>query len=462
MNQTPKRSRPVLGFAAIIGCALFAPRGAWPQATSLDSMLEGRWQRTPMSPRIEALIRSVRNGDQDAVTRFWSAVSTQGAPLIEPDRPDTVTALVTFVWRSANTARVGAVVDFGQSALRMLLQRAPGTDVWFRTYRVPGDARFLYTLSVDDPNFPFEFGDSTAWPAASRTDPLNPKSWGSPPQLSLVELPRALPMPWRTPDSSRPRGAVGRFGMPVKSAILGNERNAFVYKPPRYADSLGPYPLLVFGASYISQIRLPAILDYLIAAGRIPPVVAVFFDWPAGRQDIESSCTPEFGDFLASEFLPWVRSRVRVTTDPARVIIGGASAGGFSAACVALRHPEAFGNVLSESGAFWRGLGNTAAYWGNHNRDDAERVWFSREVASSPRVPVRFYLTVGVLEQSGAFGEGGLSMVHVNRLVRDVLIAKGYDVTYREISGGHDPYNWETALPAALETLLGSTRAAPR
>jgi enterochelin esterase family protein len=456
MSERPMRWSPRLALAGLVGCALLAPPAAWPQATSFDSLLEGSWRRSPVSPRIEELIRSARGGDRDAVTRFWTALSAGGAPLIEPDGADTLSALVTFVWRSAGPVHVGAILDFSQSALRMLLQRAPGTDVWFRTYRVPADARFLYAFAVDDESFPFEFGDSTAWPAAPRVDPLNQKSWGSPPQLSLVELPRAPAMPWRVPDSSRARGAVGRFGTPVRSEILGNERTGFVYRPAGYADSLGPYPLLVFGASYISQTRLPAVLDYLIAAGRIPPVVAAFFDWPPGRQDLESGCIPEFGDFLASEFLPWVRARVRITTDPARVIIGGASAGGFSAACVALRHPEAFGNVLSESGAFWRGLGNTAAYWSDSRRDDAERVWFSREVAATPRVAVRYYLTVGTLERSGAFGEGAIAMVHVNRQVRDVLRAKGYDVTYREISGGHDPYNWETALPAALETLLGA------
>lgn len=462
MNRRQKVSRQFLALGILAGCALVAPSGASSQATSLDSLLEGRWQRTPVSPRIEELIRSVRNGDHDAVSRFWSAVSAQGAPLIESDRNDTATAFVTFVWRSQRTVRVGAIVDFGQSALRMLLQRAPGTDVWFRTYRVPSDARFLYGFTVDDPSFPFEFGDSTAWPTATRTDPLNHKSWGSPPQLSLVELPRAPAVPWAAPDPARARGAVGRVGAPIKSAILENERNGFIYKPAGYADSLGPYPLLVFGASYISQIRLPAILDYLIDAKRIPPVVAAFFDWPPGRQDIESGCAPEFGDFLASEFLPWVRNRVRVATDPARVIIGGASAGGFSAACVALRHPEAFGNVLAQSGAFWRGKGHTAAYWGHHDRDDADRVWLAREVATTPQVPVRFYMTVGTLESSGSFGEGGISMVHVSRQVRDVLIARGYDVTYREVSGGHDPYNWEIALPAALETLLNSTHRTRR
>jgi enterochelin esterase family protein len=408
------------------------------------------------------LVLSAHNGDREAGARFWRNLSAQGAPLIEPDPADPATALVTFVWRSATPIRVVAVVDFGQSTLRTLLQRVPSTDVWFRTYRLPADARFLYSFAVDDPNFPFEFGDSTAWPVATRLDPLNPRSWGSPPRLSLLELPRSPAMPWSEPAPSRAHGVVGRFATPIASAILGNERNAFVYKPAGYADSLGPYPLLVFGASYISQIHLPAILDYLIATRRIPPVVAVFFDWPAGRQDSESGCTPEFGDFLATEFLPWVRSRVRVATEPARVIIGGASAGGYSAACVALRHPEAFGNVLSQSGAFWRGLGNTAAYWSDLNRDDADRVWFAREVGSTPGVPVRFYLTVGTLERGGSFGEGAISMVHVNRQVRDVLIAKGYDVTYREVSGGHDPFNWESGLPAALETLLGTRRGPSR
>jgi enterochelin esterase family protein len=461
MNHLSIVLRPLLALGALISGLVGTPVAA-AQAPSFDSILEERWHRTPVSPRIEELLRAVRNGDHEAAPRFWSALAANGAPLIESDQTDSTMALVTFVWRSPNTVRVVAMVDFGQSALRMLLQRATGTDVWFRTYRLPNDARFLYTFAVDDTNFPFEFGDSTAWPTATRTDPLNPKTWGSPPQLSLVELPRAPTLPWGIADPAQSRGTVGRYGGPIESAILRNARNGFIYKPAGYADSKGPYPLLIFGASFISQIRLPAILDYLIATGRIPPVVAAFFDWPPGRQDLESGCMPEFGDFLASEFLPWVRSRVRVTTDPTRVVIGGASAGGFSAACVALRHPEAFGNVISQSGAFWRGYGHTAAYWADPNRNDADRVWFAREVASMPRVPVRFFVTIGTLERGGSLGEGGISMIHVTRQVRDVLIARRYDVTYREISGGHDPYNWEIALPGALEKLLNSKRSPTR
>jgi enterochelin esterase family protein len=67
---------------------------------------------------------------------------------------------------------------------------------------------------------------------------------------------------------------------------------------------------------------------------------------------------------------------------------------------------------------------------------------------------VRFYLTVGRLERGRAFDSDLVSMLHASRHVRDVLQAKGYDVTLVESSGGHDPFNWEATIPAALVALL--------
>jgi enterochelin esterase-like enzyme len=211
-----------------------------------------------------------------------------------------------------------------------------------------------------------------------------------------------------------------------------------------YSDAAESYPLLIFGASYINQIRLPAILDKLIARRRIPPVVAIFVGFPPSGpgqnvQDEEAGGDKPFGDFVARELLPWVRERVHVTTDRRRVVIGGASAGGHSAACVALQHPEAIGNVIAQSGAFWRGIGNTARYWSDPTRDDG-REGFARAVASRSggpgTTPVRFYLTIGRLENGTAFNDGLISMVHASRHVRDVLMAKGYEVTFVRLTAG--------------------------
>jgi len=44
-------------------------------------------------------------------------------------------------------------------------------------------------------------------------------------------------------------------------------------------------------------------------------------------------------------------------------------------------------------------------------------------------------------------------MVAQNRHMRDVLLLKGYDVTYHEYAGGHDYACWRGSLADGLMTL---------
>jgi enterochelin esterase-like enzyme len=44
-------------------------------------------------------------------------------------------------------------------------------------------------------------------------------------------------------------------------------------------------------------------------------------------------------------------------------------------------------------------------------------------------------------------------MVSSNRLMRSVLVGKGYDVKYREAPGTHHAYYWMLRLPDALASL---------
>jgi enterochelin esterase-like enzyme len=415
----------------------------------------------PESPRLERLLAAAEKGDGKAIASFWSEVGHDGAPLVEAGA-GTGDRLVTFLYRSKPEAHVVVMADFDDYVPHMTMRRLEGTDVWYRSFHLPADARFLYELSVNDPAYPFTDSDSTRFPMKTGPDPLNPHRYefSKPHILSLVELPSAPSLDLATPDSTVPRGVLGRFKEKLKSAILGNERDVYVYKPHGYSETAAPYPLIIVPVSYINQIRLPVILDNLIAHRRIPPTVAVFYGFPpgvAGRnvQDEEAGGGKEFGDFIVKELLPRVRAEVHVTTDPRRVIIAGASAGGNAAAFVGFRHPEAIGNVLAQSGAFWRGVGHDAAYWADPARDE-DREGFARTVAMSGGRPgpVRFYLTIGRLERGNAFASDLITMVHATRHVRDVLQARGYRVALIETNGGHDPYNWEATLPRALEALL--------
>ena len=235
----------------------------------------------------------------------------------------------------------------------------------------------------------------------------------------------------------------------IPSRHQGRARHGWVYTPPGYAagrdTSLG-LVLAFDGAEYLEEVPLPRLLDSLYAAGRIPPLVAVLLDDSTGAVRLDDLANRAwFVEFLSDELLPWVRKTWRVTHDPRRVIVTGSSAGGLAAAHVALKRPGLFGNVLSQSGAYWRGAeASNAPPW----------EWLTAQVAGWPRGDVRFWLEVGSTESRGALGGSAPSILAANRAFRDALKAKGYHVTYGEVPNGvHAPQTWAVRLPAGLVAL---------
>jgi hypothetical protein len=87
---------------------------------------------------------------------------------------------------------------------------------------------------------------------------------------------------------------------------------------------------------------------------------------------------------------------------------------------------------------------------------DAPRDAFLPALAArKPCSGARFYLDAGRLENR-TFDDGAPSLLASNRHLRDVLIAKGYDVTYREFAGGHDSVWWRSTLADGRIALLGA------
>ena len=75
---------------------------------------------------------------------------------------------------------------------------------------------------------------------------------------------------------------------------------------------------------------------------------------------------------------------------------------------------------------------------------------------SRNRLPLRFYLTAGSFEAQFWGGPGGVNgTLESNRHMRDVLLAKGYEVQYQEFIGGHDYLSWRGLLADGLIALLG-------
>ena len=265
--------------------------------------------------------------------------------------------------------------------------------------------------------------------------------------LALLGSSGPKPSPTAVAATSPSAGKVGEHR--VASTILGGERRVFVYTPPGYArDAAGEYDLLIVfdGGEYLSEIPLPAMLDALLAERKAPPFVAVLIDNGSGATRLGDLANRfRFAEFLSGEFIEWVRGRWKVTRDPRRTILAGSSAGSLAAAYAAFRRPDLFGNVLSQSGAFWRG---------DEGSNDPPYEWLTSQYAASPRRNIRFFLEVGALETQGALGGAAPSILEANRRLRDALRKKGYEVTYEEVPGGtHSPESWRRGLPAAIAAL---------
>ncbi len=415
----------------------------------------------PRSPRLRQVRHEIDTGAVSASREFWAEVARGGSPLVEPVPGDTGRLLVTFLWRDPGDTRnviifsghTNSVYSFAREHFAQHgMRKLDGTDIWYRSYVLPADARFTYYLSPNDDLTPA--AEVTDWDIRTRTwrhDPLNPREHRRPHEgrewiASLVELPLAVPLPWIAHRPDVPSGRVEEHRF--RSAALRNERRVWIYTPPGYDSARDAANLLVMFDGWAAVHRRPtlAILDNLHASGRIGPVIAVMVD-PVDRTG-ELGCSEGFTRMLADELLPWVRQRYRVTRDSGRTIVSGGSRGGLAAACAALFQPQTFGVVFSEAGQFVWKAGDSELEEENV-RTDPEYGWIMREFSRRPRLPIRFYLSVGRFDRGGDY-----PLLHANRHFRDVLVAKGYHVEYAEFAGGH-----EDANPGLAEMLLGFFRS---
>jgi enterochelin esterase family protein len=311
-------------------------------------------------------------------------------------------------------------------------------------------------------------------------DPLNPHRANCPPGtlkfdcISVGELPNAPPQPWATRRPNTRSGTLERATLHSASEQVA--RTFVVYVPAGYQKAGPPSALVVLfdGADLLSpatedrtQHDTPAIIENLIADSRLPSTVVVFLDNLPGRRLPDLLGNPKLADFLATQLVPWVRAHYNVTREPRKTVIGGFSVGGFAAAYVGLRHSEVFGNVLSQSGAFWWSPEHNggvcsalcdSGYVASRLLDaTTEPNWLARQFSIVGRLPLRFYLYAGTFEVS--WGKGG-NILEATRHLRDVLRARGYEVHYQQYAAGHDGLTWQGTIADGLVALIGNSRGA--
>lgn len=446
-NRVSTRRR-ILNFVALLALSAGCVTGGWwaRELTWWRAARPSDGKLDTESPKIAALRDELRQGRTEALGQFWTDVGGRG-PIVEPAPGDTTRSLVTFLWRGDGGTRNVAVVG-GPPPLqeRPRLTHLNGSDVWYRTEIVPNDARIAYWFHVNvpdgpPPRTPAEY-DKFIRECPQTADPLNPNRVGD---SSLLELPGAAPQPWIKQRGDLPPRRLEEHA--IHSSALDEDRKFAVYTPPGYDAKGKPCGLLVaFDGDGLAED--PITLDNLIAAGRIPPLVAVF----VRQRDRwhELTCSPKFVQFLADELVPWMRANYAVSADPKRVIVRGLSLGGLMSSYCAFQRPDVFGNVLSQSGSYqwFPELDLTSAALPPAN---AEPAWLTRQYVDAPKRDVTFYLEAGRFEDISHSG-----LLTENRRFRDVLRAKGYTVHYSEFTGGHDVVNWRGSFADGLIALMGT------
>ncbi len=426
------------------------------------------------SPRLVALEKELQAGNRSALESFWREAAEKGSPLVEPIKESKQYVLVTFLWRAREETKNVLLISIDlhrlvneQDVVHVQLSRLQDTDLWYKSYRLRNDARVVYQFSPNDALVPpskLKPEEQTKLAQSYKPDPFNPLRVGD---ESIAELPAAPPQPWIKKRPGVPEGKVEEHQF--KSAILNNERKLIVYTPANYKVHGRRYPLMLAftGQHYMRSILPPVTLDNLIAEGAIPPMVVVGVGSAPGHHIRDLGLYEPFPEFLAQELVPWLRQKYHVTTDPGQTIVAGASIAGLAASFAALKHPELFGNVLSNSGSYWFKPGIVDKFRrieaGELVEDDfAEYETLIKEYVRSPKLRVRFYLEAGWFEDLFSYEpspwKGDISLLASNRHFRDVLQAKGYFVHYQEYNGGHHEANWRGSVADGLIVLIGRQR----
>jgi enterochelin esterase-like enzyme len=255
-----------------------------------------------------------------------------------------------------------------------------------------------------------------------------------------------------TPDPTDPAKLVVTTSHPASYT-----RKLAVYVPKEYVpDTAAPF---IVGADGPDG-TLFAVLDHLIAAKKVPAMVAISIgngsgDAQGSERGLEyDTMSGRYAEFVEKEVLPLVEKQcsVKLTSDPEGRATMGGSSGGSCALIMAWYHPELYHRVLTYSGTYinqqWPPNAETPhGAWGFHDSI----------IANSPVKPIRIWMEVGDrdLFNPNSMRDNMHDWVVANENMAKVLAAKGYhyQFVFARNAGHTDGAVKRQTLPEALEWL---------
>src|ERR1700730_1135527 len=276
---------------------------------------------------------------------------------------------------------------------------------------------------------------------------------GAPGSISQTPLTGLAPVdyslgPDSQPQPGVPKGTVTRHLLAPGKFFPGTPHNYQVYVPAQY-DPSRPIASMIFldGSGYAGNgVRVPVVLDNLIAKREVPPMIAIFVDpgvMPALSDQAQNryerifeydSLTPRFSSFLIDELVPEVAGSYNLSKDPNDHGIAGISTGGVGAFVAAWNRPDQFRRVITWVGSF-----------GNFRGADRLPGLIRR---TEPR-PIRVFMQTGRQDLVNYAGSWYLE----NPAMAAALELAGNDVQIELGEDGHSNRHGASILPETLRWL---------
>ncbi|HEY3371172.1 MAG TPA: alpha/beta hydrolase-fold protein [Prolixibacteraceae bacterium] len=317
--------------------------------------------------------------------------------------------IVTYLYRgNANTVTVPGDANFWDTN-GLPMTNIKGTNLWFAQSVFEPDSRLEYKFVINN----------GSW----IVDPLNVHQFNG---NSEIRMPDYLPPLETEYLSGIPHGTYK--DSLFHSTVLGNSRSVRVYLPPMYKTAVNDsFPVVLFhdGFDYYDCSSANNILDNLISAISIKPVIAVFVPPVDRDNEYAFNKTSQFESFIINELMPVIDAKYRTLHDPGSRAMIGYSLGGVISTQICGDHPESFGLCAAFSPAYY-----------------PKGSEVERNFANSPTKNIKFYIDWGFYEPY--FRPDAIIM-------RDILIAKGYNPVWHQWPEGHTCGNWRSHLDLALE-----------
>ena len=263
------------------------------------------------------------------------------------------------------------------------------------------------------------------------------------------------------PQDGVPKGTVTKFTLTPGKDYPGTPHNCAIYVPAQY-DASKPTPFMIFldGSQALGDsLRVPVVLDNLIAKHDLPAMIAIFVDPgvlpvlsdPSHSEIAQNrynriyeydSLTPRFSDFLVNELIPEVGKQYNLSKNPDDRALSGVSTGAVGAFMAAWNRPDQFHRVLSLIGTYVSMKGADA---------------LPALVRKTEPKPIRVFMQDGSADHITATEPYGTNFAGSwpinNQVMYEALEFAGYDAKLVMGTDGHSTKHGGAILPDALRWL---------